>query len=151
MRGAVLLAVAGAVLVLERTRQARAYVERPAPHTGRNLVVAGLAAATVHTLETPVVMPLARLAANRRWGIVGRLPGPSWLRDLTAVLLLDYTLYVWHSLVHRASWLWRFHMVHHVDLDLDASTGLRVHAGEIAVSIPWRAAQILAIASHPGR
>jgi len=35
--------------------------------------------------------------------------------------------------------------VHHVDLDLDASTALRFHFGELAVSIPWRAAQIVAI------
>jgi sterol desaturase/sphingolipid hydroxylase (fatty acid hydroxylase superfamily) len=46
-------------------------------------------------------------------------------------------------------WLWRFHLVHHVDLDLDASTGLRFHAGEIAASIPWRAAQIIAIGVTP--
>jgi hypothetical protein len=98
MHGALLLAAAGAVLLLERTRRARAYVERPATHTRRNLLVAGLAAATVHTLEAPVVMPLARLTASRRWGIVGRLPGPAWLCDLTAVVLLDYTLYVWHIL-----------------------------------------------------
>ena len=149
MRGALLLGAAGAVLLLERTRRARTYVERPSTHAGRNLAVAGLAAATVHTLEAPVVMPLARLAAGRRWGIVWRLPGPSWLRHLAAVVLLDYTLYIWHILAHRVPWLWRFHLVHHVDLDLDASTGLRFHAGEIAASIPWRAAQILAIGVTP--
>ena len=47
-------------------------------------------------------------------------------------------------------WLWRFHLVHHVDLDLDATTGLRFHAGELAASIPWRAAQILVIGVTPG-
>jgi sterol desaturase/sphingolipid hydroxylase (fatty acid hydroxylase superfamily) len=149
MRGALLLGMAGAVLFLERTRRARPYAERPSTHTARNLAVAGLAAATVHALETPAVMPLARLAAGRRWGIVWRLAGPSWLRDLAAVVLLDYTLYIWHILVHRVPWLWRFHLVHHVDLDLDASTGLRFHAGEIAASIPWRAAQVLAIGVTP--
>jgi hypothetical protein len=70
MRGTFLVAVAGAVLLLERTRRARKYVERPSTHTGRNLVVAGLAAATVHTLEAPAVMPLARLVIRRRWGLV---------------------------------------------------------------------------------
>jgi sterol desaturase/sphingolipid hydroxylase (fatty acid hydroxylase superfamily) len=32
---------------------------------------------------------------------------------------------------------------------LDASTGLRFHAGEIAASVPWRAAQVLAIGVTP--
>ena len=149
MRGALIAGMAGGVLLLERRRRARGYVERLSTHRGRNLVVAGLAAATVHTLETPAVMPLARLAACRRWGIVGRLRGPTWLRDLAAIVLLDYTLYIWHILVHRVPWLWRFHLVHHVDLDLDASTGLRFHAGEITASIPWRAAQVVAIGVTP--
>jgi hypothetical protein len=35
--------------------------------------------------------------------------------------------------------------VHHVDLDLDASTALRFHFGELALSVPWRAAQIIVI------
>ena len=77
------------------------------------------------------------------------LGGPPWFRDVVSIVLLDYTLYVWHILVHRTPWLWRFHLVHHVDLDLDASTGLRFHAGELAASVPWRAAQILAIGVTP--
>jgi sterol desaturase/sphingolipid hydroxylase (fatty acid hydroxylase superfamily) len=68
---------------------------------------------------------------------------------ILAIVLLDYTLYVWHVLTHRVSWLWRFHLVHHVDRDLDASTALRFHAGELALSIPWRALQVAAIGVPP--
>jgi sterol desaturase/sphingolipid hydroxylase (fatty acid hydroxylase superfamily) len=149
LRAAFFVGFAGVVLLLERKRRARPYVESLTLHTGRNLVVAGLAAATVQALEAPVVVPLARIAAHRRWGAVSRLPGPAWLHDVLAVVLLDYTLYIWHILVHKVPWLWRFHLVHHVDLDLDASTGVRFHAGELAVSIPWRAAQVVAIGVTP--
>ena len=58
-------------------------------------------------------------------------------------LLLDYTLYLWHWLNHRAPLLWRFHAVHHVDLDLDTTTGLRFHFGELAMAAGFRAAQVL--------
>jgi sterol desaturase/sphingolipid hydroxylase (fatty acid hydroxylase superfamily) len=75
--------------------------------------------------------------------------GPAWLRGLVAVLLLDYTLYLWHIIVHRVPSLWRFHLVHHVDLDLDLTTGLRFHAGELTASIPWRAAQVALIGVTP--
>jgi sterol desaturase/sphingolipid hydroxylase (fatty acid hydroxylase superfamily) len=68
---------------------------------------------------------------------------------ILAVVFLDYTLYAWHVLTHRVPWLWRFHVVHHVDRDLDASTALRFHAGELALSIPWRAMQIAAIGVPP--
>ena len=74
---------------------------------------------------------------------------PEWVEVPLAVILLDYTLYVWHVLTHRVSWLWRFHVVHHVDLDLDASTALRFHCGELVLSVAWRAGQILLIGVSP--
>jgi sterol desaturase/sphingolipid hydroxylase (fatty acid hydroxylase superfamily) len=149
VRSALLIAAAAAVLVLERSRRARPYVERPSTHVGRNLLVAGLAATTVHLCETPVVVPIARTVTRRGWGLTSMIGGHPGLRDVVAIVLLDYTLYVWHILVHRLPWLWRFHLVHHVDLDLDASTGLRFHAGELVASIPWRAVQIIAIGVTP--
>lgn len=150
VRGVILLGAAASVLWLERRRRARPYVEPVAAHVTRNMVFAGMAAATVHLLEAPVVMPVAGLVERRRWGLLQRIGGPSWLRAITGMLLLDYTLYLWHRLAHRAPWLWRFHLVHHVDLDLDATTGLRFHAGELAASVPWRAAQVMAIGVTPG-
>ena len=149
VRVGLLVAAAAAILVLERRRQARPYVERRRLHRSRNLVMAGLAAATVHLLEAPLVVPLARVVARRKWGLTHVIGGRRWLRQLIAIALLDYTLYLWHIVVHRVAWLWRFHLVHHVDLDLDATTGLRFHAGELATSIPWRAAQVIVIGVTP--
>jgi sterol desaturase/sphingolipid hydroxylase (fatty acid hydroxylase superfamily) len=77
------------------------------------------------------------------------MPLPLWAETALAVMLLDYTLYLWHVLVHKVPWLWRFHLVHHADLDLDASTALRFHFAELAVSVPWRAAQVMAIGVSP--
>ena len=70
---------------------------------------------------------------------------PAWVEVAAAVVLLDYTLYLWHVLTHRVPLLWRFHVVHHIDLDLDATTALRFHFAELVVSVPWRAAQIVAL------
>ncbi len=58
------------------------------------------------------------------------------------MLGMDYTMYVWHVLTHKVPVLWRFHLVHHVDLDLDSTTALRFHAVDMLISIPWRAAQV---------
>jgi sterol desaturase/sphingolipid hydroxylase (fatty acid hydroxylase superfamily) len=148
VRGGLLLTAAGGVLFLERRRHARPYRESRSVHAARNLAVAGIAAATVHVLETPIVVPIARAVARRRWGLT-RVLRPPWLRIIVAVALLDYTLYIWHIIVHRVPWLWRFHLVHHVDLDLDTTTGLRFHAGELAASVPWRAAQVAIIGVTP--
>jgi sterol desaturase/sphingolipid hydroxylase (fatty acid hydroxylase superfamily) len=147
----VLFAVLGAGLLwFERTHALRTRREPVVRHTARNLVMAGFAAAAAHLVERPLVVPLAALARDRGWGLVHLVPMPSWLRRLATFLLLDYTLYLWHILVHRVPLLWRLHLVHHVDLDMDASTGVRFHLLEIIASVPWRAAQVAAIGASPG-
>lgn len=139
-----------AVIAWTESRTAlRRRVERRLVHTGRNAVVAALAGTAVQLLEAPVVGPVAVMVARRRIGLLRRFSLPRWLDTIAAAILMDYTLYLWHILVHRVPALWRFHLVHHVDLDLDASTALRFHFGELALSIPWRVAQIAAIGTTP--
>jgi sterol desaturase/sphingolipid hydroxylase (fatty acid hydroxylase superfamily) len=137
------------VLGLERRRPLRRRVEPGADRIGRNLAVAAASALALQLTEKPIVARLARTVARRRWGLVQRMPLPDGVKTVLALLLLDYSLYVWHVLLHRVHGLWRFHVVHHADLDLDATTALRFHAGELVASVPWRAAQILLIGVTP--
>jgi sterol desaturase/sphingolipid hydroxylase (fatty acid hydroxylase superfamily) len=147
--GGLVVAAAFALLWLaERKRPLRQRVEPPRVHQVRNGAVAALAAATVQLAEMPVVAPLAAMTLSCRWGLLGRME-EGRLRTALSLVLLDYSLYLWHVLTHRVPALWRFHAVHHVDLDLDASTAVRFHAGELALSVPWRAAQVMAIGVSP--
>jgi sterol desaturase/sphingolipid hydroxylase (fatty acid hydroxylase superfamily) len=134
---------------IERKRPLRPTVEPPPRRHARNLTIAALAAVTVHVAERPLVEPLADRVEARRWGLLKRAPLPRWLETVAGLVLLDYTLYLWHVLVHRVPALWRFHAVHHVDLDLDASTAVRFHAGELLISVPWRAMQVCIIGVSP--
>ena len=130
------------VVVMEIRRPLRQSRQDKLERNARNAAVSLLAAATVSLAEKPVVAPLALAVHRNRWGLLklARLPVP--LEILLSVALLDYTLYIWHYLTHRVPFLWSFHKAHHVDLDLDASTALRFHAGELLLSVPWRAAQV---------
>ena len=134
---------------LERKRPLRKSVESKAVREARNLAIAGIGAASLALCENPVACPLARWSARRRAGLLPALRLSAWLETAASVLLLDYTLYIWHVLTHKVPWLWRFHAVHHVDLDLDASTAIRFHFGELAQSAAWRAAQIAGIGVSP--
>jgi sterol desaturase/sphingolipid hydroxylase (fatty acid hydroxylase superfamily) len=136
----------GALFVVERLRPLRAQKEPGPSRVGRNLAIGLLAAATTAVSGMPVVTPVQRLAERRRMGLLRSLPLlglPHALRVVLGFLMLDYTLYLWHWLNHRAPGLWRFHAVHHIDLDLDSTTGLRFHFGELALAAGFRAAQVL--------
>lgn len=138
-----------ALVWLERKRPLRSEVEPKLTRGARNLAVAGVSAVALQLTESPVAFKLTALVEQHYLGLLKRLPLPAWLEVALAVILLDYTLYVWHVLTHKVPFLWRFHVAHHVDLDLDASTALRFHFGELVLSVPWRAGQILLIGVSP--
>jgi sterol desaturase/sphingolipid hydroxylase (fatty acid hydroxylase superfamily) len=138
-----MLAVAG-LGWLERTRPLRVAAD---PRRGRRVAInAGLSLATAAVaalVDRPLTSALARAADARHEGLLQALaPGT---RLIAALLALDYALYLWHVALHRVPWLWRWHVVHHSDLDLDTSTGLRFHAVEIVASVAWRVALVRAL------
>lgn len=134
---------------LELRRPLRRNVEAKFRRNARNFAVGAISAAALQLTERPVTSRLSALVIRRRWGLLRRRQLPLWFECLAALLLLDYTLYGWHWLVHKIPFLWRFHQVHHVDLDLDASTALRFHFGELIFSVGWRAAQIVGFGVGP--
>ncbi len=139
----------GVLFLLERRWPLRSAIESKTIRLGRNLALAGTAAAAGYLIERPVASKAAMLVEKRGIGLLKLVPLPKWFEQLAAVVLLDYTLYLWHYLTHRVPALWRFHIVHHADLDLDSTTALRFHFGEIAISVAWRAAQIVVIGVSP--
>jgi sterol desaturase/sphingolipid hydroxylase (fatty acid hydroxylase superfamily) len=135
----------GALLWLERRAALRRSVEPKLVRNARNMAVAATGSVVIQALEMPLVRRLASLVERRRWGLLPRLHLPRKLETALAVVLLDYTLYLWHVLTHRVPFLWRFHQVHHLDLDLDTSTAVRFHFGELGLSVAFRSAQVLLI------
>lgn len=137
------------MLIVETRLPLRSEVETKRRRVCRNLTNAGIAFAIATALQTPLLLPISRWTMSHRVGILALFPLSSPLRTAAAVLLLDYTLWIWHWLNHKSPFLWRFHLVHHVDRDLDASTGLRFHFGELTFSVGYRALQIVAVGATP--
>jgi sterol desaturase/sphingolipid hydroxylase (fatty acid hydroxylase superfamily) len=46
---------------------------------------------------------------------------------LVALVVLDFSAYSVHVLMHKTAWAWRLHLIHHIDLSVDATTALRQH------------------------
>jgi len=147
--GAITIGAFAVLYFYEKRRPLRKEVEPKEINTIRNLAIASTADLAVNFLEKPVTDKLTKFVEEKRFGLLKILRLPKTLETIFAVLLLDYTLYIWHVLTHKLPFLWRFHQVHHADLDLTASTAIRFHFGEISISVLFRAGQILLIGVSP--
>lgn len=74
-------------------------------------------------------------ASEQGWGLLNLLELPYWATLLIAVIFLDLVIYLQHLVMHAVPLLWRLHMVHHADRDIDVTTGLRFHPIEIFLSM----------------
>jgi sterol desaturase/sphingolipid hydroxylase (fatty acid hydroxylase superfamily) len=60
---------------------------------------------------------------------------PAWLAGIAGFVVLDLVIYGQHVVFHHVPWLWRLHRMHHADLDIDVTTGVRFHPLEILISM----------------
>ncbi|MGS0748778.1 sterol desaturase family protein [Halpernia sp. GG3] len=88
---------------------------------------------------------------NERWqiGLGYFYESPIWVKGIIAFFLLDYSNYIWHVILHKMPLMWRFHLVHHTDLDLDLTTAFRFHFGEMIGSIIFRGMAVLLFGVSP--
>ncbi|MGB2740800.1 MAG: sterol desaturase family protein [Cognaticolwellia sp.] len=89
------------------------------------------------------VAGIALYASTEGIGLFNIINLPTWFSITFSVLLLDLMIYWQHRIFHLVPILWRFHKVHHADSHIDASTGLRFHPVEIALSILLKALAVL--------
>lgn len=123
-------------LALETAAPLRPRV-RPRRERWPENVAIGLTASLVHGL---VLKPAMKLTAR-----AGRRRVPRWL----GFVLLDGAAYLWHRMSHVVPFLWRFHSRHHDDSELDMSTAIRLHAGEMLAGVPIRCAQVALLGVEP--
>jgi sterol desaturase/sphingolipid hydroxylase (fatty acid hydroxylase superfamily) len=99
-------------------------------HAGTNFVfltstlainaIFGLAAAGVFTW-----------IGEEKIGLLYMVELPTWAGLILAVLFFELIAqYGIHFLLHRVKWMWKFHMIHHSDTHLDATSGTRHHPGD---------------------
>jgi len=69
-------------------------------------------------------------------GIIHIFNLPIWADVIISLLLLDLIgAYLVHFIQHKVPWMWKFHLVHHSDMNVDVTTGLRHHPGETVFRI----------------
>lgn len=67
-------------------------------------------------------------------GFAQTLPIPFYMKTTLVFVLFDVWMYFWHMANHRIRFFWLFHRAHHTDTDMDTTTALRFHPGELVLS-----------------
>jgi sterol desaturase/sphingolipid hydroxylase (fatty acid hydroxylase superfamily) len=92
---------------------------------------------------------VALLAQQRSWGLLNPLELSLLLRIIFSVLILDLAIYLQHIMFHSVPVLWRLHMVHHSDMDIDVTTGIRFHPIEILLSMGIKMVVVVLVGAPP--
>lgn len=101
------------------------------------------------TMALPVqLVGLALIAENWRFGLLNSISLNALLAGVFSFLALDAVNYLTHRLLHTRAF-WRFHAVHHSDLRLDHSSGLRFHPVELIVHLVTASAAVMLIGASP--
>lgn len=68
------------------------------------------------------------------FGLLQLIEMPLWLYAILGVLFLDL-LSAWlpHWTQHHVTWMWKFHVIHHTDQNIDVTTANRHHPGESVI------------------
>ncbi len=142
----------GALLILVIAEHLRPRRPRSRPRGARwanNLGLVALDQVVAGLLVPLTPVAWALVVRENGWGLLPPLHLPAWADLMVALVLLDLAIYLQHVLFHRVPVLWRFHRMHHADVDLDASSGLRFHPVEILISVGIKLSVVTVVGATP--
>lgn len=114
-----------------------------------NLSVTFLNAGILRLVFPVTAVWVASYAAGKGWGLFNHLGTDVLAAGVLSVLMLDLAIYIQHLAFHLVRPLWRLHMMHHTDLDIDVTTGARFHPVEIVLSMGIKMGVITVIGAPP--
>jgi sterol desaturase/sphingolipid hydroxylase (fatty acid hydroxylase superfamily) len=115
----------------------------------RNFILSIPGFAIVRLAMLPIPIVIGFWSQERDIGLLNWLALPQWTAVIATFLLMDYAYWWWHYAMHMVPFFWRFHNVHHTDLDLDVSTAARFHFGEIILSIGFLSLAVMLFGINP--
>lgn len=121
-------------LLLEHFASYRADTVPKKKRLATNLALAVLNGIVLNLFFRSVAVNTLFFAHERHVGLLNEAAIPYWAGLIITVVFMDLVMYVWHLLNHEVPLLWRFHRVHHSDINMDVSTASRFHIGELAIS-----------------
>jgi sterol desaturase/sphingolipid hydroxylase (fatty acid hydroxylase superfamily) len=123
----------------------RALVAGRGPRWPSNLGILVVDILTVRIFIPTAVVGASLFAAGHGWGLFRLAELPLSVASILGFVALDLVIYVQHVVFHKVPLLWRVHRMHHADLDVDVTTGLRFHPLEIVISLAIKIAVVVGL------
>lgn len=102
-------------------------------HAGLNIFFT-LTTIVINFLFALIMVKVSDWTLQQKFGLLQILTINPWLEAIIGLLFLDFIGAYWvHRIEHKVKFLWKFHMVHHADTQVDTTTGNRHHPGESVV------------------
>ncbi len=105
----------------------------------------------IQILLSLVVFKVADWTNSNHWGLASFLPASLnvVLLFIAQFMMLDFFDYMYHIMMHKTPLFWKFHQVHHSDMDVDISTTLREHPGETFIRVTYFILVVFIIGASP--
>ncbi len=84
----------------------------------------------IHTFLAILIVMLSDWCRTQNFGMVYWFNANILGAIIIGVLALDFSSWLVHLVMHKVPVLWRFHLIHHSDNNVDVTTGLRHHPGD---------------------
>ena len=83
-----------------------------------------------------LLLKSTEIVNENQFGVIHLFDFPLVFEVIISLLILDLIgAYLVHFIEHKVPWMWKFHVVHHSDKNVDVTTGLRHHPGETVFRI----------------
>lgn len=142
LRGVVFLSTFAVIALAEVFAQAR-----PRRMARRGRWLHNVALTLVNTAMLRIAFPVGAVAAalwadGRGFGLLHLVAWHPAVELVLAIAVLDLVIYGQHRVFHAVPLFFRFHQVHHADIDFDVTLGTRFHPVEMLLSMLLKLAAV---------
>ena len=126
--------------VIERVWPYRRMVGKRVQRWTANLSLLLLGSIMVRLAAPLGAVGAAIWAETNDFGLFNAVELPLFAALVVSIIIMDLAIYLQHLAMHHVPLLWRLHQVHHTDVDLDVTSGVRFHPVELLASVCYKIA-----------
>ena len=100
----------------------------------------------INLFGATLIVTTVNFTNKNQFGILQMIDIPVIFYIIVGLSLMDLIgAWLIHFLEHKVRWMWRFHIIHHSDTNVDVTSGLRHHPGENIMRLVFTILAVLVV------